>query len=39
VIVYWESRRPRPNTNQKVGLEKLSPAWPYPELFTVSVNT
>ena len=39
VIVYCESSRPSPNTNQNAGLEKLSVALPYPEAFTVSPKT
>ncbi len=39
VIVYCESRRPRPNTNQKIGFEKLSAALPYPDTLTVSPKT
>src|SRR5688572_399850 len=36
VIVYCESSRPSPNTNQKAGFEKFSAALPYPDAFTVS---
>src|SRR5688500_11301157 len=39
VIVYCASRRPRPQTNQNVGLDRDVVAPPYPELFTVSVKT
>src|SRR6185312_11066530 len=37
VIVYWDIRRPMPNTTQYIGLAKLVP-W-NPEKFSVSVNT
>src|SRR5206468_2940782 len=39
VIVYWDISRPSPNTNQNAGWLKPTTPPPYPELFTVSVNT
>ncbi len=39
VIVYCASSRPRPQTNQNVGLDHEVVPPPKPELFTVSVKT
>ena len=39
VIVYCASSRPRPQTNQNVGLDQEVVPPPKPELFTVSVKT